>query len=66
MTIINILMPPLAVLVLCGADWDFALNCVLFLLAVIPSHIHGFYITMTYFHRRHKVHFIQLYCSDGD
>jgi len=31
------------------------MNCALFLLAVIPSHIHGFYISWTYFFRRRKV-----------
>jgi len=31
------------------------MNCLLFLLAVIPSHIHGFYISWTYFFRRRKV-----------
>lgn len=40
---------------LCGPNWDFILNCLLFLLAIIPAHIHGFYISCVYFHRRHKV-----------
>ena len=57
---LNILFPPLAVLILCGVGWDFALNCVLLLLAVLPSHIHGFVISMTYFHRRHKVRSIDV------
>ena len=52
---INILLPPLSVLMLCGADWDFVLNCCLFFLGIIPGHIHAFYISCTYFHRRHKV-----------
>lgn len=55
LTIINIFFPPLAVMMLTGAGYDTMVNCFLFLLAVIPSHIHGFYISCTYFHRRHKV-----------
>ncbi|KAK3115614.1 hypothetical protein LTR53_004872 [Teratosphaeriaceae sp. CCFEE 6253] len=54
-TCINIFFPPLAVAMLCGWEWDCMLNCFFFLLAVIPSHVHGFYISCTYFHRRHKV-----------
>ncbi|KAK0793575.1 hypothetical protein LTR91_010788 [Friedmanniomyces endolithicus] len=54
-TLINIFFPPLAVAMLCGWEWDCMLNCLLFLLAVIPSHVHGFYISCTYFHRRKKV-----------
>ncbi|KAH9818120.1 Proteolipid membrane potential modulator [Teratosphaeria destructans] len=55
LTCINIFFPPLAVAMLCGFGWDLTVNCCLFLLAVIPSHVHGFYISCTYFHRRHKV-----------
>lgn len=55
LTIVNLLFPPAAVYALCGIGLDLALNCVFFILAVIPSHIHGFYITCTYFHRRRKV-----------
>jgi uncharacterized membrane protein YqaE (UPF0057 family) len=55
LTIINIFFPPLAVAMLCGFEYDCLLNCALFLLAVLPSHIHGFYISCTYFHRRKKV-----------
>lgn len=55
LTIVNILFPPAAVYALCGIGLDLALNCVFFILAIIPSHIHGFYITCTYFHRRRKV-----------
>ena len=54
-TIVNIFFPPLAVAMLCGLDHDCMINCFLFLLAVIPSHVHGFYISCTYFHRRKKV-----------
>ncbi|KAK4503625.1 hypothetical protein PRZ48_004540 [Zasmidium cellare] len=53
--IVNLLFPPAAVYALCGLGLDLALNCVFFVLAIIPSHIHGFYITCTYFHRRRKV-----------
>ncbi|KAF2169231.1 hypothetical protein M409DRAFT_20455 [Zasmidium cellare ATCC 36951] len=53
--IVNFLFPPAAVYGLCGLGLDLALNCVFFVLAIIPSHIHGFYITCTYFHRRRKV-----------
>ncbi|KAK5132173.1 hypothetical protein LTR08_000330 [Meristemomyces frigidus] len=55
LTVINIFFPPLAVAMLCGLDHDCLVNCFLFLLAVIPAHVHGFYISCTYFHRRHKV-----------
>lgn len=53
--LLNIFMPPLAVLLLCGFGMDFCLNCLFFLLAVIPSHIHGMYISFTYFSRSGKV-----------
>lgn len=52
---LNVLFPPLAVLLLTGFNEDVILNCVLFLLAVIPSHVHGFYISLTYFNRKRKV-----------
>ncbi|GAB7366118.1 hypothetical protein MBLNU230_g7680t1 [Neophaeotheca triangularis] len=55
MMIINILFPPLTVMILSGFGWDLILNCLFFLAAVIPAHIHGFYISMTYFHRKSKV-----------
>lgn len=55
LTLINIFFPPLAVLVLTGPYTDTLLNCCLFLLGVIPSHVHGFYISCTYFHRKNKV-----------
>src|ERR1700753_2303572 len=54
-TCCNILFPPLAVFLLTGAGEDFVINSVLFLLAVIPSHVHGFYISMTYFNRKRKI-----------
>lgn len=53
--LLNIIFPPLAVLLLCGPNMDFIFNCLLFLLAVIPSHVHGFYISLTYFNRKRKV-----------
>ncbi|KAL9621377.1 MAG: hypothetical protein Q9160_004137 [Pyrenula sp. 1 TL-2023] len=53
--LINIVFPPLGILLLCGPESDMIINCVLFILAVIPSHIHAFYISMTYFHRKSKV-----------
>jgi uncharacterized membrane protein YqaE (UPF0057 family) len=54
-TLINILFPPLAILLLCGPEIDFIINCLLFLAAVIPSHVHAFYISCTYFNRKRKV-----------
>ena len=52
---INVLFPPLAVMIVAGPGMDTILNCLFFLLGVIPSHIHGFYMTCTYFSRRRKV-----------
>ncbi|KIW69821.1 hypothetical protein PV04_02148 [Phialophora macrospora] len=52
---LNILFPPLAVMMITGPNEDFIFNCVMFILAVIPSHIHGFYISLTYFNRKRKV-----------
>lgn len=54
-TSLNILFPPLAVMLIAGPEHDCLINCLIFLLAVIPSHIHGFYISCVYFHRRRKV-----------
>lgn len=53
--LINIFFPPLSILLLCGPDADFAINCALFICAVIPSHVHCFYISFTYFGRKKKV-----------
>lgn len=64
LTILNIFFPPLAVAILCGFGADFMVNCLWFLLAVIPSHIHGFWISRTYFHRRRKVNCAIKYCND--
>ena len=44
LTMVNIFFPPLAVMMLTGLGADTMLNCLLFLCAVIPSHVHGFYI----------------------
>ena len=41
---VNIFFPPLAVMMITGLGADTLLNSLLFLCAVIPSHIHGFYI----------------------
>ncbi|OAP64063.1 hypothetical protein AYL99_00035 [Fonsecaea erecta] len=54
-TTLNILFPPLAVMLITGPNEDFIFNCVMFILAIIPSHIHGFYISLTYFNRKRKV-----------
>ena len=55
LSILNILFPPLAVLLLCGLNEDVLFSCLLFLLGVIPAHIHSFYISFTYFSRKRKV-----------
>lgn len=41
LTLINIIFPPLTVLFLTGFGFDCLISCIFFLLAVIPSHIHG-------------------------
>jgi uncharacterized membrane protein YqaE (UPF0057 family) len=53
--LLNILFPPLAVFLLCGAGPDLLVNSLLFLCAVLPAHLHASYIIFTYFHRRKKV-----------
>jgi uncharacterized membrane protein YqaE (UPF0057 family) len=54
--IFNILFPPFAVASLTGVtSRDTFINSCLFLLAVIPSHVHGFMISMIYFSRKRKV-----------
>lgn len=55
LTLINIFFPPLSVLLLTGPYTDTLVNCLLFIAGVIPSHIHGFYISCTYYHRKGKV-----------
>lgn len=52
----NIFFPPLAVALLTGwTSHETFLNSMLFLLAVIPSHVHGFYISIVYFTRKRRV-----------
>jgi len=53
--VINIFFPPVGVALLCGMEYDVFINCMLFLCAVIPSHVHAFYISCTYFNRKRKV-----------
>lgn len=53
--VLNIIFPPLAVCMITGLNEDVIFNSLLFLLAIIPSHIHGFYISLTYFNRKRKV-----------
>ena len=55
LTLINLFFPPLSVLLLTGPYTDTLINCLLFIAGVIPSHIHGFYISCTYYHRKGKV-----------
>jgi len=43
---VNIFFPPLAVMMITGLGADTLLNSLLFLCAVIPSHVHGFYIRL--------------------
>jgi hypothetical protein len=38
-----------------GPGMDCILNAIFFIAGIIPGHIHGFYITCTYFHRKRKV-----------
>ncbi|KAK0112758.1 hypothetical protein ONS95_014492 [Cadophora gregata] len=52
---INICCPPLSVLLVAGPGMDCLINTLFFIAGVIPGHIHGFYVTCTYFHRKHKV-----------
>lgn len=47
--------PPLAVMLVAGVGPDVLINTLLFLAGVIPGHIHGFYVTWTYFWRKRKV-----------
>ena len=55
LTLINLFFPPLSVLLLTGPYTDTLINCLLFIAGVIPSHVHGFYISCTYYHRKGKV-----------
>lgn len=38
-----------------GPGMDCILNAIFFIAGVLPGHIHGFYITCTYFYRKRKV-----------
>lgn len=38
-----------------GVGMDALINTMWLLCGVIPGHIHGFYVTWTYFHRKRKV-----------
>ncbi|KAE9972298.1 hypothetical protein EG327_009529 [Venturia inaequalis] len=53
-TTVNIFFPPVAVMMLTGLGHDTMVNSLLFLAGVLPSHVHGFYISCTYSHRRRK------------
>lgn len=53
--VMNFLFPPIAVMMLTGMGTDTLVNSLLFLLAVIPSHFHGFYVSLVYFYRKRKV-----------
>ncbi|KAF2424259.1 hypothetical protein EJ08DRAFT_618098 [Tothia fuscella] len=52
--LVNIVFPPVAIMMLTGLGHDTLVNSLLFLAGVIPSHIHAFYLSSTYFHRRRK------------
>ncbi|TVY43439.1 hypothetical protein LOCC1_G002368, partial [Lachnellula occidentalis] len=47
--------PPLTAPQIAGPNTDCLINTLLFIAGVIPGHIHGFYISCTYFHRKRKV-----------
>jgi len=47
--------PPVTVIILTGLSTDALINTILFIAGVIPGHIHGFYISCTYFNRKRKV-----------
>jgi uncharacterized membrane protein YqaE (UPF0057 family) len=55
LSLINIFCPPLAVFLIAGPGTDVIVNSFLFLLAVLPSHVHSFYLTTVYFYRKRKV-----------
>jgi Proteolipid membrane potential modulator len=42
-------------MIVAGPGMDCIINTLFFIAGVIPGHIHGFYITWTYFHRKRKV-----------
>jgi hypothetical protein len=49
------LQTPTNTLQLAGVGTDCLINTLLFVAGVIPGHVHGFYISQTYYHRRRKV-----------
>ena len=56
MTLLNILFPPVAVFIMTEEmGFDVMMSCLLFTLAIAPSHVHGFYLSCVYFHRMKKV-----------
>lgn len=57
--VINIFFPPLSVALIADLGWDLVVNCALFFCAVIPAHIHAFYVSRVFFSRRRKVGFPQ-------
>lgn len=48
-------MPPLSVMLVAGVGMDALINTLWFLCGVVPGHVHGFYVTWTYFSRKRKV-----------
>jgi len=42
-------------MLIAGPGMDCIINTLLFIAGVLPGHIHGFYLTCTYFHRKRKV-----------
>ncbi|KUI57885.1 hypothetical protein VP1G_05133 [Cytospora mali] len=48
-------LPPLSVMLVAGVGMDALINTFWFICGVIPGHVHGFYITWTYFSRKKKV-----------
>ncbi|KAJ0114329.1 hypothetical protein J7T55_010718 [Diaporthe amygdali] len=55
LTLVNVFLPPLSVMLVAGVGMDALVNTLWFLCGVIPGHIHGFYVTWTYFSRKKKV-----------
>lgn len=53
--ILNLIFPPVAVMLLTGiGSPETVLNTCLFLLAVIPSHVHGFIVSWNHFREKDK------------
>ncbi len=49
------LVHPLAVMLLADPQTDILVSCLLSCCAVIPAHMHGFYISWVYFYRKREV-----------